>query len=89
MYSSHITILDQSATLHPSAPAFRVPRLDPTTSQVHEWLSISYHRFKEDVEYTARYYRRLLKSVGIPDNAVVGLWSVPIILPYTDLLTSI
>ncbi|KAN0100713.1 hypothetical protein V8E55_000697 [Tylopilus felleus] len=74
MHPSHLTILDQSASLYPSAPAFKVPRSDPSTGQVHDWLSISYHQFKQDVEYTARYYRRLLKSVGIPDNAVVGLW---------------
>lgn len=74
MHSSHLTILEHSSTLYSSAPAFRIPRSDPTTGQVHDWLSISYQQFKEDVEYTARYYRRLLKSVGIVDNSVVGLW---------------
>ncbi|KAG8219899.1 hypothetical protein J3R82DRAFT_894 [Butyriboletus roseoflavus] len=74
MHPSHLTILEQSSTLYPSAPAFMVPRSDPTTGQVHDWLSISYPQFKEDVEYTARYYRRMFKSAGIVDNSVVGLW---------------
>ncbi|KAI9572866.1 acetyl-CoA synthetase-like protein [Boletus coccyginus] len=74
MHSSHLTVLEQSSSLYPSAPAFRIPRSDPTTGQVHDWLSISYRQFKRDVEYTARYYRRLLKSVGLTDNSVVGLW---------------
>lgn len=74
MHLSHLTILEQSATLYPSAPAFRIPRSDPSTGQVHDWLSISYQQFKQDVEYTARYYRKLFKSVGILDNSVVGLW---------------
>lgn len=88
MHSSHLTILEQSSSLYPSAPAFRVPRSDPTTGQVHDWLPISYRQFKEDVEYTARYYRRLLKSVRIPANSVVGLWSALFIHPHSDLLTS-
>ncbi|KAF8547132.1 hypothetical protein OG21DRAFT_1381931, partial [Imleria badia] len=58
-------ILEQSSSLYPSAPAFKVPRSDPSTGQVHDWLSISYRQFNEDVQYTARYYRNLLKSVGI------------------------
>ena len=66
-----------------------IPRPDPTTGQVHDWLSISYRQFKDDVEYTARYYRRLLKSTGIMDNSVVGVWFVLIALPYFELLTSI
>ncbi|KAF8446057.1 hypothetical protein L210DRAFT_3725570 [Boletus edulis BED1] len=74
MQSSHLIVLEQSSTLYPSAPAFRIPRSDPTTGQVHDWLSISYQQFKEDVEYTARYYRGLLTSVGITDNSVIGLW---------------
>lgn len=81
MYSSHLTILEQSSTLYPSAPAFRIPRSDPSTSRVLEWLSVSYQQFQQDVEYTARHYRRLFKSADIPDNSVVGLWWVLIIRP--------
>ena len=89
MHSSHLTILEQSSILYPCASAFRIPRSDPTTGQVHDWLSVSYRQFKDDVEYTARYYRRLLKSAGIMDNSVVGVWFVLIALPYFELLTSI
>ncbi|KAF9240881.1 hypothetical protein BU15DRAFT_87455 [Melanogaster broomeanus] len=83
-YKSHLTVLEQSAKLHSSAPAFRVPRSNPLTGQIHEWLSISYRQFKEDVEYTARYYRRLLGSEGIPERSVVGLWLAG--MTYQDVL---
>jgi acyl-CoA synthetase (AMP-forming)/AMP-acid ligase II len=74
-YKSHLTVLEQSSLLYPSAPAFRVPRSNPSsTTQVYEWLSISYRQFKEDVEHTARYYRRVLASHRIPERSVVGLW---------------
>lgn len=87
MHSSHLTILEQGSTLYPSAPAFMVPRSDPTTGQVHDWLSISYRQFKEDVEHTARYYRRMFRSAGIVDNSVVGLWRVLTIHAYIAFLT--
>ncbi|KAG9314458.1 hypothetical protein JVU11DRAFT_5255 [Chiua virens] len=74
MYSTHLTVLEQSSSRYSSAPAFRVPRSDPSTGRVLEWLSISYRQFKHDVEHTARYYRRILVSAGISDNSVVGLW---------------
>ncbi|KIJ68334.1 hypothetical protein HYDPIDRAFT_81995 [Hydnomerulius pinastri MD-312] len=83
-YKSHLTVLEQSSALYPSAPAFRVPRSNPSTGQVHDWLSISYLQFKEDVESTAQYWRRVLKSDGIPERSVVGLWLAG--MTYQDVL---
>ncbi|KIK99040.1 hypothetical protein PAXRUDRAFT_823210 [Paxillus rubicundulus Ve08.2h10] len=84
-YKSHLTVLEQSSSLYPSAPAFRVPRSNPcSTTQVHDWLSISYRQFKEDVEHTARYYRRVLASHRIPERSVVGLWLAG--MSYQDVL---
>ncbi|KAF9229405.1 acetyl-CoA synthetase-like protein [Gyrodon lividus] len=83
-YKSHLTVLDRSSILYPFAPAFKVPRSNPSTPQVHDWLSISYRQFKEDVEYTARYYRKLLASDGIPERSVVGLWLAG--MTYQDVL---
>ncbi|KAL4071030.1 hypothetical protein J3A83DRAFT_4530563 [Scleroderma citrinum] len=73
-YKSHLTVLEQSAILYHSDVAFRIPRLDPTTGKVHNWSSISYQQFKEDVEFTARYWRTVLETHGIPQRSVIGLW---------------
>jgi len=75
-YESHLTVLEQSAALYPSAPAFRVPRIDHATGKVHDWSPISYQRFKEDVEFTARHWCAELEARGIPQRSVVGLWCV-------------
>ncbi|KAH7931106.1 acetyl-CoA synthetase-like protein [Leucogyrophana mollusca] len=73
-FSSHLTVLSQSASLYSSAPVFRVPRSDPSTSQVQDWFSITYRQFKHDVELTARYWRRVLRGDGVSEGSVVGLW---------------
>lgn len=73
-YQSHLTVLEQSAALYPSALAFRVPVSDPMTRRVHDWLPISYRQFKEDVEVTARYWCGVFRTQGIPHRSVIGLW---------------
>jgi acyl-CoA synthetase (AMP-forming)/AMP-acid ligase II len=75
-YLSHLTVLEHSAASYPDAPVFRVPRSDLLTGQVHHWSSITYTQFKHDVEFTARYWRQVLESDGVPENSVVGLWYV-------------
>lgn len=70
-YQSHITVLQHSASSYPDASVFRVPRLDQDG-----WSSISYRQFKDDVEFTARYWRQALESDGISEHSVVGLWYV-------------
>ncbi|EGN97003.1 hypothetical protein SERLA73DRAFT_111801 [Serpula lacrymans var. lacrymans S7.3] len=84
-FSSHLTVLEQAATLYPSSPAFRVPRSDPT-HQVQDWASISYKQFREDVECFARHWSVILKSDGIPAGSVVGLWHVIGGMTYCDVL---
>ncbi|KAI6031738.1 hypothetical protein BKA83DRAFT_582699 [Pisolithus microcarpus] len=73
-YHSHLTVLEQSAALYPSAFAFRVPISDPLTGRVHDWLPISYQQFKEDVEVTARHWCGVFRAQGIPHGSVIGLW---------------
>jgi hypothetical protein len=67
-----ITLLERAVSLHPSAPAFRIPSLDSQTGQVQEWKPISYEQFKKDVELYAKYWAQVLKDV--PRRSVVGLW---------------
>ncbi|KAH7911934.1 hypothetical protein BJ138DRAFT_1005482 [Hygrophoropsis aurantiaca] len=73
-FSSHLTVLAQSASLYSSAPVFQVPRVDPSTGRVLDWSSISYGRFKQDVELTARHWRSVLKGNDIQEGSIVGLW---------------
>ncbi|KAG1833916.1 hypothetical protein EV424DRAFT_855731 [Suillus variegatus] len=73
-YLSHLTVLEHSASSYPDAPVFRVPRSDLSTGQVHDWSSITYSQFKDDVEFTARYWRHILESDGVPEHSVIGLW---------------
>ncbi|KAG1755171.1 uncharacterized protein EDB91DRAFT_277575 [Suillus paluster] len=73
-YQSHLTVLQHTASSYPDAPVFRVPRSDPSSGQVHDWLSISYSQFLDDVEFTARYWQQVLQSDGVPEYSVVGLW---------------
>jgi acyl-CoA synthetase (AMP-forming)/AMP-acid ligase II len=75
-YQTHLTVLQHGASSYPDALAFRVPQSDPSTDQVHDWSSISYRQFKDDVELIARYWRQMLKSDGVPEYSVVGLWYV-------------
>ncbi|KAG2072765.1 acetyl-CoA synthetase-like protein [Suillus decipiens] len=72
--STHLTVLEHSASSCPDASVFRLPRSDPSTGQVHDWSSITYSQFKHDVEFTARYWHHILESDGVPEHSVVGLW---------------
>ncbi|KAI6162281.1 hypothetical protein EDD17DRAFT_1777070 [Pisolithus thermaeus] len=73
-YHSHLTVLEQSTALYPSASAFRVPISDPLTGRVHDWQPISYRQFREDVELTASYWCSVFRAQSIPHGSVIGLW---------------
>jgi hypothetical protein len=74
MIRSHLTVLETSASLFPSSSVFKTPRLDLQSGQVQDWHSITYRQFQSDVEVFARYWTRKLKSEGILQRSVVGLW---------------
>ncbi|KAI0375330.1 acetyl-CoA synthetase-like protein [Pilatotrama ljubarskyi] len=73
-YRTHLTILEETATVYPDAPAFRVPRIDPGSERVLEWEVVTYSEFWQDVERFARYWTHKLTASGIPARSVVGLW---------------
>ncbi|KAH9944100.1 acetyl-CoA synthetase-like protein [Epithele typhae] len=73
VYRTHLTVLEQSAALYSSAPAFRIPRLSPTGA-VDEWDSISYSQFLLDVQRFARHWASVLSSHNLPRRSIVGLW---------------
>ncbi|KAI0830640.1 acetyl-CoA synthetase-like protein [Trametes gibbosa] len=73
-YRTHITILEETAARYPDAPAFRVPCVDPETSNVQEWAVITYSQFWQDVERFARYWTQRLTADGVVPRSVVGLW---------------
>jgi len=71
---SHLTVLETSASLYSSLPAFRIPQVDAASGQVTQWRPVTYNQFQSDVELFARYWARTLKTDGIPRRSVVGLW---------------
>ncbi|KZT30502.1 acetyl-CoA synthetase-like protein [Neolentinus lepideus HHB14362 ss-1] len=80
---SHLSILETSASIYASSPAFRIPVID-STGAVSQWTSITYLQFLRDLERFAGYWRSVLRSSGIPPKSVVGLWLGG--MTYTDVL---
>ena len=74
-YRTYLNVLEQSAALYPSSPAFKLPRLSANDSTVvEEWDPISYQQFLQDVERSARHWARTLSAHGLPSRSIVGLW---------------
>ncbi|KAF8520043.1 hypothetical protein JB92DRAFT_2709649 [Gautieria morchelliformis] len=69
---SHLTVLERSARLFSSSPAFRIPR--KTAGKVESWDIITYQRFNDDVDRVSEYWSHTLSAANIPARAVVGLW---------------
>ncbi|KAK0198477.1 hypothetical protein F5146DRAFT_1019766 [Armillaria mellea] len=74
MSSTHLSVLEASASRYSSRPAFRIPRVDPTTSRILEWQTITYRQLLHDVESYARHWFMTLTRDGIPQRSVIGLW---------------
>ena len=79
-YRTHLTIVDESALLYSSLPAFRVPQLDSDSGSVHQWNVVTYQQFHLDIEHFAKYWATTLAARGIPPRSVVGVWLV-LIMP--------
>lgn len=76
MLNSHLTVLNASAALYPSCPAFKTPCLGSSSNTVEEWRSISYAQFQADVESSARHWTKTFRESAIPRRSVIGLWYV-------------
>ncbi|TFK36149.1 hypothetical protein BDQ12DRAFT_737217 [Crucibulum laeve] len=84
MYSSHLTVLESSASAHATSSVFQIPQLEASSNRVASWRSITYQEFHRHVEVYARHWTRVLRSDGIPIKSVVGLWLSG--FTYTDVL---
>ncbi|RPD64920.1 acetyl-CoA synthetase-like protein [Lentinus tigrinus ALCF2SS1-6] len=74
-YNTHLTVLQHSAAVYSSSPAFILPRLSADGENVIDaWVPISYHQFLLDVERSARHWSHTLTAHGVPRRSVVGLW---------------
>jgi hypothetical protein len=71
---SHLTVLETSAFLYSSAPAFFIPQLDSGSGRVSQWQPVTYQQVRNDVQLVAQYWVRKLQANGIPRGSVVGLW---------------
>ena len=89
-FESHVSVLESSAKLYPTRPAFRLPVVDQETSQITEWATVTYAQFHKDVEIYARYWTSVLSAAGIKSGSIVGLWYVLHLVPIDDprILTS-
>jgi acyl-CoA synthetase (AMP-forming)/AMP-acid ligase II len=75
MLKSHLTVLESSAARYPSSTVFKIPQLDSQGS-IEGWQSITYQRFRSDVESYARYWTSVFKRDRIPQRSVIGVWYV-------------
>lgn len=73
-FRSHLTVLESSASLFSSTPAFQIPEADAETGKVIRWQARSYTQFRDDVNLSARYWAKTLRADGVQPNSVVGLW---------------
>ncbi|KAG7450401.1 acetyl-CoA synthetase-like protein [Guyanagaster necrorhizus] len=74
MSSTHLSVLEASASRFPSRPVFRTPQVDPTTSHIIQWQTVTYRQFLLDVENFARHWSMTLGRDRIPQRSVIGLW---------------
>ena len=80
-FQSHLSVLASSVKLYPKRPAFRLPVVNKETSQISEWVAITYTQFYQDVELYARYWTSVLSADGIAPGFVIGLWYVSHLIP--------
>ncbi|CCL98984.1 uncharacterized protein FIBRA_00992 [Fibroporia radiculosa] len=72
--TTHLTVLERSASQFSTAPAFKVPDSAGATVGIRRWKTITYEQFHRDVEHSARYWLSKLESNNIRPGSVVGLW---------------
>lgn len=75
-FQSHLSILESSARLYPTRPAFRIPIVNKETSQISEWATTTYAQFYQDIELYARYWTSVLSADGVAPGSIIGLWYV-------------
>ena len=78
--STHLSVLYESAARFSTSTVFRVPIADPATRRVSDWSRITYAQFLNDVEHYARYWRRTLRFHHVPEQSVVGMWYVLLLI---------
>ncbi|KAI0271339.1 hypothetical protein BC834DRAFT_818549 [Gloeopeniophorella convolvens] len=73
---SHLSVLETSASLYASSPAFQVPQAISASGDADCWRPVTYLQFLQDVELFARHWARVLAHDAIPQRSVVGMWYV-------------
>ncbi|WZH45574.1 AMP-binding domain-containing protein [Fusarium acuminatum] len=63
--------LQASAKKYPNLAVFKLPQQSATGTT---YKDISFLQFQKDVEASARYWKDQLRSVGVQERAVVGVW---------------
>ncbi|KAI3605677.1 amp-ligase [Moniliophthora roreri] len=73
MFRTHLTILEEALTKHASATAFKIPVIDPQSSELQDWIPITYSQWASDVNSLARHWFRVLSGSGVEQGSVVAL----------------
>ncbi|KAI0684041.1 acetyl-CoA synthetase-like protein [Cytidiella melzeri] len=74
-HSTPLTVVEASATQYSTRSVFKIPCTTASViDTVVEWESISYTRFKADIELHAKYWARTLSEDGLSPHSVVALW---------------
>ncbi|KAJ6579667.1 hypothetical protein DFH09DRAFT_1360876 [Mycena vulgaris] len=69
---THIDVLISRIATHGPKPFYKILHKDPTGALT--WESITYSQFGSDVDTVAAHFLRQMRSDGVPDGSVVGLW---------------
>ncbi|KAJ7165687.1 hypothetical protein C8R43DRAFT_1061684 [Mycena crocata] len=70
--TTHLDVLNARIATQESKPFYKV--LHGETGGVLTWEIITYAEFGRDIDAVAAYFLAKMRSAGVPDGAVVGLW---------------
>ncbi|KAI0788607.1 hypothetical protein C8Q75DRAFT_793759 [Abortiporus biennis] len=77
-YKTHLSVLEEAASTHPTRAVFRLPPLDDqdqsNVEEAKEWRTVTYDEFHRNVQNYARYWSRIFSIDGVPPRAIIGLW---------------
>ncbi|ESK95969.1 amp- ligase [Moniliophthora roreri MCA 2997] len=73
MFRTHLTNLEEALRKHPSAIAFKIPVIDPQSSELQGWMPISYLQWALDIDSLARHWFHVLSKNEVEQGSVVAL----------------
>ncbi|KAJ7124440.1 hypothetical protein C8R44DRAFT_620253 [Mycena epipterygia] len=72
MAGTHVDILNSRIASHGPKPFYKILRKSATSALT--WATVTYSQFGRDIEAAAAHFLLEMRSSGVPDGAVVGIW---------------